>query len=112
MSDIDTTYYHGRFEYVKFDCKIPKYDLVLFVVEVIMNIINIFQLENEDIECKTTGRKCYALSKMARLVYYAYARGFTSPEVISDFAKHHEFFKFAANGIEPSDDAIAMFIHK
>ena len=30
----------------------------------------------------------------------------------SDFAKNHKFFKYAANGIEPSEDAIAMFINK
>ena len=112
MGDIDTAYYRGRFEYVEFDCEIPKDDLVRFVVEVIMSIISIFQLENEVIKCNTAGRECYSLSKMARLVYYAYARGFTSPEVISDFAKNHKFFKYAANGIEPSDDAIAMFINK
>ena len=58
--------------------------------------IGIFQLENEVIKCNTAGRECYSLSKMARLVYYAYARGFTSPEVISDFAKNHKFFKYVS----------------
>ena len=63
MGDIDTAYYRGRFEYVEFDCEIPKDNLVRFVVEVIMSIISIFQLENEVIKCNTAGREYYSLSK-------------------------------------------------
>ena len=110
MSDIDCNDYVGRFEFVKFGHDVPKGDFARFVVIFIKMLLKTFEIENETFPSSKPGRKPYALHKMASLVYYSYARGFTKASVIADMAKNHTYFKFVANGITPDEDTINNFI--
>ena len=110
MSDINTSDYVGRFEFVEFGSKVPEGDFARFVVTFIKELLKSFQLENETFPSSKPGRKPYALHKMASLVYYSYSRGFTKASIIADMAKYHHHFQFVANGIEPDEDTINDFI--
>lgn len=110
MNDINSNDYIGRFEFVEFGHDVPEGDFARFVVIFIKNLLKTFQLKNETFPSSKSGRKPYALHKMASLVYYSYSRGFTQASVIADMAKHHSHFKFVANGIEPDEDTINNFI--
>ena len=111
MCDIDTNDYVGRFEFVEFGYNVPEGDFARFVVVFIKELLEIFGVENETFPSSRAGRKPYSLHKMASLVYYSYARGFTKASVIADMAKNHTYFKFVANGIEPDEDTINNFIN-
>ena len=111
MSDINTSDYVGRFEFVEFGSKVPEGDFARFVVTFIKMLLKSFQLENETFPSSKPGRKPYALHKMASLVYYSYSRGFTKASIIADMAKNHHYFQFVANGIEPDEDTINNFIN-
>ena len=87
MGDIDYNDYVGRFEFVEFGHDVPKGDFARFVVTFIKMLLKTFEIENETFYSSKLGRKPYALHKMASLVYYAYARGFTKASVIADMAK-------------------------
>ena len=78
----------------------------------IKSLLKSFNLENETFPSSRKGRKGYALHKMASLVFYSYARGFTEASLIADFAKNHAYFQFVANGITPDEDTINNFINK
>lgn len=110
MSDINSNDYIGRFEFVEFGHDVPEGDFARFVVIFIKKLLKTFQLQNETFPSSKSGRKPYALYKMASLVYYSYSRGFNQASVIADMAKHHSHFKFVANGIEPDEDTINNFI--
>lgn len=110
MSDIDTNDYVGTFEFVTFGCYVPEGDFARFVVLFIKMLLKSYELENETFPSSKPGRKAYSLHKMASLVYYSYARGFTQGSVIADMAKYHHYFKYVANGIEPDEDTINNFI--
>lgn len=111
MCDIDTNDYVGRFEFVEFGHNVPEGDFARFVVLFIKMLLKTFEVENETFPSSKPGRKPYALHKMASLVYYSYARGFTKASVIEDMVKNHTYFKFVANGIEPDEDTINNFIN-
>lgn len=111
MCDIDTNDYVGRFEFVEFGHNVPEGDFARFVVLFIKMLLKTFEVENETFPSSKLGRKPYALHKMASLVYYSYARGFTKASVIEDMVKNHTYFKFVANGIEPDEDTINNFIN-
>ncbi len=111
MCDIDTNDYVGRFEFVEFGHNVPEGDFARFVVLFIKMLLKTFEVENETFSSSKPGRKPYALHKMASLVYYSYARGFTKASVIEDMVKNHTYFKFVANGIEPDEDTINNFIN-
>lgn len=111
MCDIDTNDYVGRFEFVEFSHNVPEGDFARFVVLFIKMLLKTFEVENETFPSSKPGRKPYALHKMASLVYYSYARGFTKASVIEDMVKNHTYFKFVANGIEPDEDTINNFIN-
>lgn len=66
-------------------------------------LLKTYELENETFPSAKPGRKAYTLHKMASLVFYSYARGFTKASVIADLAKNHHYFKYVANGIEPDE---------
>ena len=112
MSDIDVNDYGGTLEYVDFGYDIPEDDFVRFVVLFIKTMLKSFNLENEIFPSAKDNKKGYALHKIASLVYYAYAKGFTNASVIADFAKNHKYYRFAANGITPDEDTINNFINK
>ena len=111
MCDIYTNDYVGRFEFVEFGHNVPEGDFARFVVLFIRMLLKTFEVENETFPSSKPGRKPYALHKMASLVYYSYARGFTKASVIEDMVKNHTYFKFVANGIEPDEDTINNFIN-
>lgn len=111
MCDIYTNDYVGRFEFVEFGHNVPEGDFARFVVLFIKMLLKTFEVENETFPSSKPGRKPYALHKMASLVYYSYARGFTKASVIEDMVKNHTYFKFVANGIEPDEDTINNFIN-
>lgn len=52
MSELDTTYYRGRFEYVEFGYEVPEGDFARFVVLLIKMILKTFELENEEFPSK------------------------------------------------------------
>ena len=54
----------------------------------------------------------YSFKKMASLIYYAYANGFTNSSIIADLAANHTYYKYVANGITPDEDTINLFIEK
>ena len=110
MSDIDTKDYVGKFEFVTFGSMVPKGDFARFVVLFIKMLLKTYELENETFPSVKHGRKAYSLHKMASLVFYSFARGFTKASVIADLAKYHHYFKYVANGIEPDEDTINNFI--
>lgn len=112
MSDIDINDYCGKFEYVSFDKNIPEGDFSRFVVMFVNFMLKSFNLDNEVFPSAKDNKKGYAMHKMVSLVYYSYARGFTKASVIADLAKNHTYFKFVANGIEPDEDTINLFINK
>ena len=106
MGDINTKDYVGTFEFVTFGCYVPEGDFARFVVLFIKMLLKSYELENETFPSSKPGRKPYALHKMALLIFYSYARGFTQGSVIADMAKYHHYFKYVANGIEPDEDTI------
>ena len=112
MSDLDINDYSGKFEYVSFDKHIPKGDFARFVVMFIKTLLKSFNLTNEIFPSANYNNKGYSMQKMACLVFYSYARGFTKASVIADLARNHTFFKFVANGITPDEDTINLFIDK
>ena len=112
MDDLDINDYCGKFEYVSFDKHIPKGDFARFVVMFIKSLLKSFNLDNEIFPSTIDNNKGYSMQKMACLVFYSYARGFTKASIIADLAKHHTFFKFVANGITPDEDTINRFINK
>lgn len=109
MVDIDINGYVGQFEFNVFGSRVPKGDFARFVVLFIKMLLKTYELENETFPSAKPGRKAYALHKMASLVFYSYARGFTKASVIADLAKNHHYFKYVANGIEPDEDTINNF---
>ena len=84
MSELDSVYYSGRFEYVEFGHDVPEGDFARFVVLFIKMLLKTFELENEKFPSSKRGRKSYSLCKMMSLVYYSYSRGFTEASVIAD----------------------------
>ena len=62
MSELDTVYYHGQFEYVEFGHDVPEGDFARFVVLFIKMILKTFELENEEFPSSKPGRKSYSLS--------------------------------------------------
>jgi hypothetical protein len=111
MSELDSVYYSGRFEYVEFGHDVPEGDFARFVVLFIKMLLKTFELENEKFPSSKRGRKSYSLCKMMSLVYYSYSRGFTEASVIADMVKYHSYFKYVANGITPDEDTINNFIN-
>ena len=112
MGDLDINDYCGKFEYLSFDKSIPKGDFARFVVMFIKMLLKSFNLENEIFPSAKSNKKGFAMHKMASLVYYSFARGFTKASIIEDQAKNHTYFKFVANGITPDEDTINNFINK
>ena len=108
---MDTNDYCGRFEYVEYGYNVPEGDFARFVRIFIKEVLGIFEVENEIFPSSKVGRKPYSLHKMASLVFYSYARGFTKASVIADMARYHSYFQFVANGIEPDEDTINNFIN-
>ena len=69
-------------------------------------------LENETFPSSRKVKKGYKLHKMASLVFYSYARGFTEAVLLQTFADNHAYIKFVANEIIPDEDIVNNFINK
>lgn len=63
MSELDTVYYSGWFEYVEFGHDVPEGDFARFVVLFIKMLLKTFELENEKFPSSKRGRKSFLYVK-------------------------------------------------
>ena len=92
-----------------FDEIIASNDYVRFHVAFVDYYFEIIEYEPEPYE---TGRPSYDDKEMFKLVSYAYSQGITSSVTIEEYARYHLIYRFASNGIAPSQATIRKFIRE
>ena len=112
MSDIDTEYYCGTFEFKYFDDDIPEDHLVRFVVTFVQSFLKFFELNNLEFKDAEDNKRSYSLVKLSCLIYYAFAEGITDATDIEYNAKYNKLYIYAGNGIKPSYKTIEKFMEE